>query len=198
VSGYKFDLFISYSREGSVQKWLLNHFHEKLKECLADQYAPPLTVYVDRTMPRGVHWPENLRSALRHSKIMLQLLTPPYFTSPWCMAELRSMQAREKMLGLAGPEISQGLIYPILYSDSENFPAEEMYRSWVDFKEYAHPDPPYQQTVDFVNFHKRVNELAADLVQLVRQVPDWRPDWPLVEPPEPLLLPRPPLPRFVA
>jgi len=30
VSGYEFDLFISYSRYGSVQKWLLNHFYKKL------------------------------------------------------------------------------------------------------------------------------------------------------------------------
>ena len=151
---------------------------------------------MDRGMPRGVHWPENLRSALRHSKIMIQLLTPPYFTSAWCMAELRSMQAREEALGLAGAGISQGLIYPILYSDSENFPVEESYRSWVDFKDYAHPDPPYQSSVDFLNFHKRVNELAVDLVELVRQVPEWRPDWPEVEMPEPVLMRNPALPRF--
>jgi TIR domain-containing protein len=89
-------VFISYSRHGSAQKWLLNHFYEKLCECLADQFAPPLKVYMDRaTMPRAVHWPSDLQAALRHSKIMIQLLTPPYFTSPWCMAELRSMQAGE-------------------------------------------------------------------------------------------------------
>nr|WP_225954177.1 TIR domain-containing protein [Kibdelosporangium phytohabitans] len=189
-------MFISYSRYGSVQKWLLNHFHRKLSECLADQFAPPLKVYMDRTMPRAVHWPSNLRTALRHSKIMIQVLTPHYFTSRWCMAELRSMQAREEMLGLGGAEISQGLIYPILYSDSENFPLEERQRSWVDLKEFAHPDPVYQQTPDYILFHRKVNELASDLVQLVRQVPDWQPDWPIVEKPEPVLIPPPPLPRF--
>jgi hypothetical protein len=66
----------------------------------------------------------------------------------------------------------------------------------VDFKEYAHPDPVYQQTPDFTLFHRRVTELASDLVQLVRQVPDWRPDWPIIEVPEPPILPPPPLPRF--
>jgi hypothetical protein len=196
VSGYKFDLFISYSRYGSVQKWLLNHFYKKLCECLADQFAPPPRVYLDRGMARAVHWPSDLQTALLHSKIMIQLLTPHYFTSAWCMAELRSMQAREKLLGLAGPEISQGLIYPILYSDSENFPIEERQRSWLDFKEFAHPDPVYQQTTEFVHFHRKVNELASDLVQLVRQVPDWQPDWPIVEKPDPVLIPPPPLPRF--
>ena len=196
MSGYKYDVFISYSRRGSVQKRLLNHFHPKLRECLDDQFAPPLKVYMDRAMRRAVHWPSDLQVALRHSKIMIQLLTPNYFTSKWCMAELFSMRARENMLGLAGPEISQGLIYPILYSDSDNFPDEALQRAWVDFKEYAHPDPVYQQTVDFIHFHRKVNELASDLVQLVRQVPDWRPDWPMVEKPDPVIIPPPPLPRF--
>lgn len=197
MSDYQFDLFISYSRVGTVQRWLLNHFYAKLEDCLADQIAPPLRIYVDRTMPRAVHWPANLQRALQHSKIMIQLLTPPYYQSEWCMAELQSMRAREQLLGLASAEIPQGLIYPILYSDSENFPLSERERSWVDFKEFAHPDPVYQQTAEFNNFHKRMRELAVDLVDLVRQAPEWRPDWPIIERPDPVLKPKsPPLPRF--
>ncbi|MEU4739155.1 toll/interleukin-1 receptor domain-containing protein [Actinosynnema sp. NPDC023658] len=196
MSGYQFDLFISYARRGSVQQWLLNHFHQKLRDCLADQFAPTPRVYVDKTMPGAVHWPANLRHALRHSKIMVQLLTPQYFRSPWCVAEWKSMLAREEMLGLASPERSQGLIFPILYSDSENFPMEARTRAWRDFKEFAYPDPVYQQTHDFIRFHRRVNELAADLVELLQQVPPWQPDWPDVDTPDPLLLPTAKLPRF--
>ncbi|SHF83215.1 TIR domain-containing protein [Streptoalloteichus hindustanus] len=196
MSDYKYDLFISYSRHGSVQRWLLNHFFKKLRECLADQIAPAPRVYVDQTMPRAVHWPSNLQYALRHSKIMVQLLTPQYFVSPWCMAEWRSMQARERALGLAGLKIPQGLIYPILYSDSDNFPMEARERSWWDFKEFSQPDPVYQDTRDYVKFHRKVTELACDLVQLLQQVPEWRPDWPIIEKPDPVLLPPPKLPRF--
>lgn len=196
MSEYEYDLFISYSRHGSVQKWLLNHFYDKLRESLADEYGS-LNVYMDRQMPSAVHWPSNLRDALQRSKIMVQLLTPPYFQSPWCMAEMRSMQAREEMLGLAGNGVSsQGLIYPILYGDSENFPEEGKVRAWRDFKDVAYPDPSYQQSIEYNKFHLKVRELARDLAQLVAQAPPWRPDWPLVEVPEPVLLPTPPLPRF--
>lgn len=196
VSGYKFDFFISYARRGSVQKWLLNHFHQKLLECLADQVAPTPKVYVDKTMSRAVHWPSSLQHALRHSKVMIQLLTPHYFESRWCMAEWYSMLERERMLGLASAEQPLGLVYPILYSDSDNFPLEGKVRSWQDFKEYAHPDPPYQETREFVYFHREVNRVAADLVELLKQVPPWRPDWPDVTPPEPVLPPTPLIPRF--
>jgi hypothetical protein len=196
VSGYKFDFFISYARRGSVQKWLLNHFHQKLLECLADQLAPTPKVYVDRGMARAVHWPSSLQHALRHSKIMIQLLTPHYFQSRWCRAEWYSMLEREKVLGIANPGQPMGLIYPILYSDSDNFPPEGKERSWQNFKEFANPDPPYQETREFIHFHREVNRVAADLVELLHQVPAWRPDWPDVDPPDPLLPPPVPLPRF--
>jgi hypothetical protein len=196
VSGYKFDLFISYARRGSVQRWLLNHFHDKLVECLTDQVAPAPRVYVDKRMQKAVHWPSDLRHALRHSKIMLQLLTPPYFESPWCMAEWRSMLAREQALGLSSPERPQGLVYPILYSDSENFPSEGLEVAWWDFKPFANPDPVYQSTHGYVDFHQEVSRLATDLVRLLKQVPPWDPDWPDVDPPDPVLLPPPPIPRF--
>jgi len=196
VSGYQFDLFISYSRHGSVQKWLLNHFYPKLVDCLADQFAPAPKVYFDKTMPRGVNWPSHLQYALRHSKIMVQLLTPPYFESPWCMAEWRSMQERQRVLGLANSGTPQGLVYSILYSDSENFPPEGREIAWWDFKEFAHPDPVFQESRDFIHFHRSVADMARDLVQLLKQVPEWQSDWPIIEKPDPVLIPPPPLPRF--
>lgn len=197
VSGYKYEVFISYSSCGSAPKWLLNHFHPKLKECLADQIAPAPRVFLDKTMSRGVEWSEELRRALHHSKILIALLSPPYFESPWCMAELRTMHAREKMLGLATSDNPQGLIYPILYSDSKNFPKEEgLLRSWWDFKELATPELVFQESRDWVPFHRKVTEFAMDLVELLKQVPEWQPDWPVIEQPDPVLLPPSPIPRF--
>src|SRR5215475_7953130 len=74
VAGYKYDVFISYARRGSVQKWLMNHFYPKLKDCLADQMAPVPPVFVDKKMPRAVSWPDELRKALHESKILLAVL----------------------------------------------------------------------------------------------------------------------------
>lgn len=198
MAGYAFDVFISYSRFGSAPKWLMNHFYPKFRDCLADQIAPAPRIFLDKKMPRGVDWPAELRKALRESKILLAVLTPPYFDSPWCRAELHSMFAREEMLGLAGLDQPQGLIYPVLYSDSDNFPPEaaNLRRSWWDFKALATPEPVFQQSRDWHDFHQKVTELASDLVQLLKQVPEWRADWPLIEPPDPVLRPPTPLPRF--
>jgi hypothetical protein len=196
VSGYKFDVFISYSRRGSVAKWLMNHFLSKFEDCLADQIAPTPKVYVDKSMPRGVQWPDELAKALRHTKILIPLFTPLYFESHWCMAEWETMKARERVLGLATAERPQGLVYPILYSDSENFPDEAREISRWDFKELSTPEPVFQESREWILFHRKVTELAQDLVVLLKQVPEWQPDWPVIEKPSPVLMPPPPIPRF--
>lgn len=196
MPGYQFDVFISYSRRGGAPKWLLNHFYPKLRDCLTDEIAHP-RIFVDKTMPRGVHWPSQLQKALRHSKIMISVLSAPYFTSSWCLAELRSMHEREKVLGLAGLDRPQGLIYPVLYSDSDNFrPEEGLERSWCSFKGLDTCEPVFQTSEMWVPFHQKVKEFTQDLVELLRQVPEWQPDWPLIEVPEPLLSPVPKMPRF--
>lgn len=196
MSGYEFDVFISYSRRGSAQKWLLNNFYDKFRECLANQIAPAPKVFLDRGMERGVHWPSRLEKALHRSKIMVAVLTPPYFTSPWCMAEMKSMQARERLLGLGGVDRPQGLVYRILYSDSDNFPPEAREFSWWDFKAFSTPEPVFQESRDWVPFHHLVTDFAEDLVALLKQVPEWRPDWPVIERPDPVLMPPPLIPRF--
>ena len=195
VPGYRFDVFISYSRRGSAPKWLMNHFYPKFLDCLVDQIAPTPTTFLDTSMPRGMDWPAELAKALRDSKILIPVLTPLYFESRWCMAEWRSMLAREAMLGLGSTERPQGLIYPILYSDSENFPEEGLRRAWWDFKQLATPEPVFQESRQWIRFHHKVSDLARDVGQLLKQVPEWRPDWP-IERPEPVLLPPPPIPRF--
>jgi len=196
VSGYEYDIFISYSRFGSAQRWLLNHFYSKLKDCLADEIAPAPRIYVDREMARGEHWPSSLQRALLHSKIMLQVLHPPYFQSKWCMAEWMSMRERQSRLGLASIDVPQGLIYSVLYGDSETFPIEAREVSWVDFKDFANPDMAFQKTEKFGSFHWKVRDLARDLVELLKQVPEWQPDWPIIEKPDPVLMPPTRMPRF--
>lgn len=196
MPGYKFDVFISYSRRGSAPKWLMNHFYPKFLDCLVDEFAPAPKVFLDTGIPHGSHWPEALRKALLHSKIMVAVLTPPYWESSWCMAEWKSMRAREKKLGLTGVERPQGLIYPILYSDSDNFPEEGLELAWWDFKQLAVPEPAFQESRAWPDFHWKVNALVQDIVQLLPQVPEWRPDWPIAERPDPVLMPSPPIPRF--
>jgi hypothetical protein len=199
VSGYEYDVFISYSRRGSVREWINNHFFITLQECLADEIAPEPRVFLDQAMQRGVDWPKKLQRSLHRSKIMIAVLTPLYFTSPWCRAELYSMLAREAKLGLATLDCPRGLIYPILYSDSDNFPEEDveaLRRAWNDFKDLSTPKLVFQRCPEWIPFHRRVVEVARDVVDLLGEAPDWDADWPLIPKPDPLVLPRVRMPRL--
>ncbi|SFH22491.1 TIR domain-containing protein [Amycolatopsis regifaucium] len=196
VSDYKYDVFISYSRHGSAPKWLLNHFYPKLEEYLIDEVYPSPKIFIDKGMSRGVAWSPELKSALRYSKIMIAVLSAPYFGSNWCMAEWGSMAAREKMLGLASDDRPQGLIYPVRYSDSVHFENEGRLRSWWDFKGLDGADRAFHGSKDWHAFQLKVRDCARDLAELLRQVPPWQPDWPIIKEPNPVLVPPPPMPRF--
>jgi len=37
VSGYEFDVFVSYIRSGNPYAWVSNHFLPRLRDCLADE-----------------------------------------------------------------------------------------------------------------------------------------------------------------
>jgi hypothetical protein len=195
VPGYEFDVFISYIRAGNPHGWMHHNFLPRLKDCLADLLVDEPSVFVDEEMSRGVHWPHQLENALNRSRIMVAVFSPQYFRSPWCLAEWETMVARERLFGLNSAAQPHGLIYPILFSDSENFPEYARKRSWRDLTDWNTPDPVFQQTVKWPEFHRKVQEIATDLAKLLPRVPDWAPGWPAFRPDQPLRT-SPPLPRF--
>jgi hypothetical protein len=186
VSDYEFDVFLSYSRKGSSPRWVHNHFLPKLRDCLTDEIGSEPRVFVDQEMEIGSLWPSRLEQELARSKILVAIYSAQYFQSDWCTAEWKSMAARESILGLACPELTRGLIFPVLYSDSHNFPDYGLDRMWHDMKGLDNPEPMFQQTVDWLEFHRRMRRIATDLEQMLLQVPEWRADWPVVRPAVPV------------
>ena len=192
---YQNDVFISYRRNGTVQSWVRNHFAPRLEQCLADHLDYEPTVFLDEHLETGTHWPHHLANALRHTRILVPVWSAQYFRSSWCLAEWRSMTERERLLGLCTPENPQGLIYPIIFADSENFPGEALERQARDLRGWNVPDPQYQQTVEFVELHHQIQAIAIELARMLPRVPPWQRDWPLVQP-TPAQTPPTPMPRF--
>jgi hypothetical protein len=187
---YEYDVFISYQRGGTVPAWVRTHFYPRLSELLDDELTHEVRVFFDENVHAGGKWPEQLRAALRRTKILVAVCSPKYFQNEWCLAEWHSMARREELVGMA----SRSLIYPVIYCDSRNFPTYAHERRMVDLKDFNQPSPQFQDSPAYLDFYREVRRMAGELGELLETAPEWRADWPVstptADPPKTSSLPR--------
>ncbi|HYS37527.1 MAG TPA: TIR domain-containing protein, partial [Pseudonocardiaceae bacterium] len=177
---YEYDVFISYKRAGAnVPAWIRTHFYPRLSELLDDNHDREVKIFFDDTIPGGTAWPLELRAALGRTRILLPVCSPKYFLDEWCLAEWHSMARREELVGMMSPERPQGLIYPVIFCDSETFPNYAKQRRMRSFRSWNQPYPQFQVTVEYLNFHREMERIAEELIKIIDQAPEWRPDWPV-------------------
>lgn len=184
---YKYDIFLSYRRKGPVLDWVDNHFLQLLKDWLneADGFERDPEIFVDREeINPGMRWPAKLEDALKHSKILVCVWSPSYFRSPWCLAEWKSMQSREKLLGLGTPANPEGLVYPVKFNDGESFPQDAKQVQFRDLSRWNNSVKSFRDTPAYVGFEDEIKSIADQLSAMISKAPDWRPDFP-VELPQP-------------
>ena len=191
---YEYDFFLSYPSRAAAGQWVLNHFYPVLKEEL-ESLDPDPTVFCWTENEVGSVWPERIKRAHARSRLLIAVLTPPYFyKSPWCRAEWATMIQRQKDAGLGVSE-DESLICPVLYSDGETYPDEVKKISFFDFRKWANPDSVFRSTADFVQFRHKVREFAEVILRRRSLAPPWSDTWPVLEP-DVLPPPRVPLPRL--
>jgi hypothetical protein len=181
---YQYDLFLSYPRRPPVSDWVHTHFLDRLTEWLRETLDEEPSIFVDqKNIETGQTWPLVLRQALLTSRLLIPIWSPSYFRSKWCMAELRTMLAREQLLELRTPQRPSGLILPIQYHDGKRFPSETEGIEMRDFTRYNVPTPGFRDTSDYTHFIREVQEFADEVAETLNLAPSWQADWP-VELPE--------------
>jgi hypothetical protein len=154
-----------------------------LEACLVDEMGHEPKLFLDSRMEVGTYWPDELANALLKSRYLVAVWSPPYFTSRWCVAEWKSMCARERVLGIPGPANTRGLIYPIVFSDGDLFPTEaHAVQSQHNLSQYAFPYEQFRRTEAYLEFHDKVKAIAADLAQRLESAPTWDETWPIWRP----------------
>jgi hypothetical protein len=192
---YQYDFFLSYSRKNPVGEWVRNHFCPELRQWLDSFTAQPTRIFVDQDIEIGNFWPNRLEAALKRSKYLIAIWSPQYFASAWCCAEWQSMREREARLGMQSG--ITGLVFPVVFSDGQNFPPEAAQAQRIDFSDLNYPSLAFRESkkyLDFVDRIKQISETLADWIDR-RQSPSFDPDWPIVRPMPPLP-PVAPLPRI--
>jgi hypothetical protein len=182
---YQYDIFLSYSRRDPVLSWVRDHFKPLLEQWLAQSMPADPSIFRDEdSIETGASWPLVLRDALLTSKLVVAVLSPSYFRSPWCLAEWESIAAREQKLGyrtLANPH--SRLVYPVCFHDGEHFPEEVQRIQHRDLRPWNRASPAFQQTTDYHQFIGEMQTVANEVAQLISAAPVWQADFPVVLPP---------------
>jgi hypothetical protein len=185
-TGYDYELFMSYRRNGNVRDWVQNHLAPLLIRCLEDELPEKPRVFLDSNQEVGIEWPDNILRALNRSKLLLAIWSPSYFTSPWCLAEWHTMLLREQALGIGGLSKLPGLIYPIRFSDGNSFPAEaQQVQQELSFKDWRFPYLHFKDSILYLDFHRAVVRLAENIAERLQLCPPWQSDWPVARGPRP-------------
>jgi len=189
---YEYDFFISYPVRSSAGIWVRNHFLPLFHEELDNAYADG-KVFCWLEEEVGVIWPAMLKQAHARSRLLVAILTPPYFyRSAWCPIEWFTMVKRQTLAKLD----TNSLICPILYSDGSTLPVDARQITAKDFRRWAFPELQFKDSQAYLDFRLAVRELVDELVsKRLPLVPHWSGEWPEIDLP-PLPMPRAELPRL--
>lgn len=177
---YEFDIFLSYSRQQPVRDWVSNHFHPQLKQWLESTMRNEPKIFIDNDMETGVDWPDELCNNLKLSKCLVSVWSPHYFRSKWCMAEWESMYQRQVIIKENGSD--NILVYPILFSDGDNFPENYKKVQWKCFKKWNYPEPVFRDTTMYIDFVKEIQLVCEELDKIIKSAPPWNENWPVISP----------------
>lgn len=179
--GYQYDIFISYKRNDLGRQWLQRQFIPELKKRLESLHGP-VNIFLDESVQEGAIPRQAVLQALQQAKILMPILSPPYFQSHWCSAEWKTFEARELAAGLI--DGCHSLRIPIRWRDCEKYDTlmGDSAPKPRDFHEFRHTEEGWRKSEKFTQFEEEVDKLADLLACLLPLVHRHDPDWPLVTP----------------
>src|SRR5207245_1999902 len=128
---YWYHVYLSYDRGGPEEGWLERFFLVELRTWLRLELelseAPQ--IFSDHDANRAV-WDTGVTEAIRHSCCLVPILTPSYWRSSECLAELESFRARQRNENVA---VTLG----VLFHDSGRAPSGDTV-SCSDFTSHAY------------------------------------------------------------
>lgn len=169
-SGYKYDVFLSYSRSGQWETFVDNIFEPILLHWLGEELGRTPVVFKDRaTLSIGQDWHEMLEDALRASRVMITLWSRQYFSSEWCRRELSFMLARANEF--KGRGAFNRIILPATIHDGNRFPPSLSVLQALNLSEYADPFMT-ERSVLREKLSGKIQGLSRDAASAIETVPN--------------------------
>ncbi len=175
---YQYDIFLSYTRN-LVGDWVDDYFLELFREHLESALGYLPSVFVDaQSISAGDAWPMRIQQALARSKCLVALISPPYFTSTWCMKECHVMLAREKVEGFGITGNGSGLVIPAIVRDGKHHPKYIQDIQSVDFKRFVRKGGAFANSPLYIEFQDKMEEWTEQVAAAINRAPAWNSNWP--------------------
>ncbi len=171
---YEYDCFFSYKRDQESDEWHRT-VKKKIQHWLQQELGrSDVSIFFDtEEVHSGERWQARVADALRRSKCLVCVWSPPYFQSRWCVSEWMSFVDREKQVG-------RSLIVPASYFDGENFPAVAKTVQTLDFSPFASTMPGFWLTSLAVDFEtQRLRPFAHHMAQAIQNAPPYDDGFPI-------------------
>lgn len=122
---YRYDVFVSYRHTGGEMDTWVQRLCQRLAESLQSRLGRPCRFFLDtEELPGGSEIGPVIAAGLRGSRLLLALLNPPYFASPFCLTEWQTFEERERAT-------RSSLIIPLSLGDEASFPVRTRERQLI-------------------------------------------------------------------
>jgi Trypsin-like peptidase domain/TIR domain len=171
---YGYEIFLSYNRKERIKAWIEEMFVPELVTWLDEELeAGDPHIFWNQEALRNA-WSDTLKDSLRRSRCLVPILTPSYFREPHCCAEWETFIQREQLEGTS-------LLFPLIWHRGTTLADDVMSRS-LDFEKFAFAGDGMKKMELFIEFQAAVKQFAAQLATALRDMPDYKADWPVSNP----------------
>jgi hypothetical protein len=148
---------------------------ERVRFWVSQGLGKPAKIFFDaRSIGNGVNFDQSIDDALKHSTVIISVMSPLYFASAYCLAEIETFILREDKLGY-----SRGsLISCAHFHDGESFPIRFARLQAVDFTPFANTEKAFWDSADAVVFSPRIKNFGIAIAEKIKAAPEWSSDFP--------------------
>ncbi len=181
----EYDIFLSYARiDNRENERYVERLVNTISSIYRDRTGRELRIFLDlEEIATAQIWERKINTALRHSSIMISVLSPAYFRSPWCGREwdsfIRMSQERSITYGIT-PYLN--LIFPVTLrewtledqrsSEARRRVREARAMQYVDFAEVL------PGTDQFTTLVTRLVDDVTDVLEMLEEVAPGHSLWP--------------------
>ena len=184
---YKFDIFVSYRRKGPALRFVKNMLYPLLSEWLDSlMIERDPSIFVDDFSEEkpGLTYPTHLQQSLQQSRLLLAVLSPSYFRSPWCQVEWSSMRARMKFMKFDPAKLDSVVIYPLKFCDGRHYDDRiiDLKPLVKDLSNWSYTAPQFKTSDPYLEFEKEIKKICEELSDCIQSPPNLVTNWPISEP----------------